>query len=372
MLYMLLILILVFSSYFITILVISFGFYKSQKNSITDNQRDQKISIIIPVRNEEENITACLNSLNTQEYTLTNFEVIVVNDHSTDNTVALVQEFIIKSRISISLLNLTATTSKKEALKLGVENANYPIIASTDGDCFLPKKWLKNISNSLSENTKMLLGPVMFSDKIGFLNAFQLLDFSAVQGLTFGSAYYQLPVLNNAANLSYRKESLNLVGGYDNYDTPSGDDVFLLEKFISSKLKVNAVLKSNFIVKTPSEQTYVSFFNQRIRWASKAGFYTNKLLIFYSGIIFLTNILALSIYFLMFFIEDFRLVGINLLLSKWLIDFILLFLVTSFFEQRKKLVYFIPVQLVYPIYIVVIALFSKLYQFEWKGRKVNE
>lgn len=369
-LYFLTIIAVAFMLYFISILWIAYGFYKSKKKQIKANNSQQKISVIIPVRNEALNIENCLSSLISQHYEGSNFEIIIVNDHSEDETVAIVQDIAESTEISISLINLSDEFSKKEALKAGVEIAKYSIIASTDGDCILPKKWLLNISDTFQSNVSMLIAPVMFKQEKGFLNAFQILDFSAIQGLTFGSSYYNLPILNNAANLSYLKSDLNAVGGYDNYQTPSGDDVFLLEKFYSSNLSIKASLDQESIVYTSSEKTWYSFFSQRIRWASKTGFYTNNLLRFFSALIFGINIFTLIIYLIVFLFDEFQVIALILLFSRWLIDFILLFLVTSFFRKKKVLWYFIPIQLIYPVYVLLIGLAAKLFSFEWKGRKV--
>ena len=362
----------VFTIYFFALSWIVIGFFKHSKKRSNIYVQEQKISVILPVRNEEEHIVECLESLINQDYDAENFEIIVVNDHSEDKTLELINQLVSKTNISISVITLKDDFSKKSALKRGVKNSKHPLIASTDGDCILPVTWLRNITINLTEKGSMLIGPVMFFKQTGFLNAFQLLDFSAIQGVTFGSSFYQKPILNNAANLAYLKVDLEKVNGYDNFSTPSGDDVFLLEKFSGHELSISSLLNQKFIVKTAPSKSWKSFFHQRIRWASKSGFYTNKLLLFFSGLILITNIFTLFIYFFMFFIEELRIIAVILLLSKWLIDFILLFLVSSFFKQRGVLKYFIPVQLVYPIYILLIGLASKFYKFEWKGRKVNE
>jgi cellulose synthase/poly-beta-1,6-N-acetylglucosamine synthase-like glycosyltransferase len=285
---------------------------------------------------------------------------------------SLVEEFKKSTSIQIVSHRLSDTQTKKEALKKGVSMANYEIIATTDADCILPKDWLLAISNNLSEDTTMLLGPVIFSESKGLLGVFQLLDMFAIQGLTFGLLFYKKPILNNAANLAYNKDVYIQVKGYDQHATPSGDDIFLLEKFKTAKKKISGVLNKEFVVETRSEESLKDFFNQRIRWASKSSYYKDKLLLFISTLIFIINISALFIYVVLLFVEEMRIIGIIFLLSKWLIDFILLFLVSSFFDKRRTLLYFIPVQIIYPIYIIVIGLVSRFYKFEWKGRAFNE
>ncbi len=351
-----------------------FGFKKIQKEGIIKqiNKIENKVSVLIPVRNEENSIIQCLVSLQNQNFKVDNFEVLVINDHSTDKTEELVNLFIKNSKLNIIYFSLTSNTTKKEALKFGIEKCEFDIIATTDGDCVLPENWLSSISNNIREDTDMLLGPINFKKQTGLLSGFQSLDMFALQGLEFGALGYNKPILNNAANLAYLKKSYKDVDGFDKFQTPSGDDVFLLEKFEAKDKCVRGLLSSTFIVETESENTFKGFFNQRLRWSSKSKYYTNKLLLFFSFIILLENLSLLFIYFGIPFVEKFKSYLIFLLFSKWLIDFILLFLVADFFKQRRMLFYFIPVQILYPIYIVVIWIASMFMKFEWKERKFNE
>lgn len=349
------------------------GFVKIDKTSKKQSERniDHQISVVIPVRNEEKNIVECLSSLQNQNYDKDNFEIIIINDHSTDNTERLIDEFIKDSELNVSSYALSEKTSKKEALKYGIEKSNYDIIATTDGDCIVSENWLKNISSSFNDDTDMLLGPIIFKRSKGFLYYFQVLDMLAIQGVEFGTLHYKRPILNNAANLAYSKSAYDAVDGFDRYDTPSGDDVFLLEKFKSTNKKVKGLLKNNFIVETASEKTLSDFLNQRLRWSSKSKYYKSKLLLFFSLIVLIQNLSLIFISFGIPLVEKYRLTLIILLGSKWLIDFILLFLVTSFYNRNKALLYFIPVQIVYPVYIVIVWIASITMKFEWKGRSYN-
>ena len=349
--------------------IIGFIKIKKQDGAKVDNNKTQKISVIIPVRNEEKNIISCLNSLQNQNYKTTDFEIIIINDHSNDSTEKIVNTYISKHDIEVFMYHLGDKTSKKEALKYGVEKSRYDIIATTDGDCILPINWLKNISVHIENTKEMLLGPVMFKNKNGLLSNFQVLDMLAIQGLEFGALSYQKPILNNAANLSYLKASYNEVKGFDNFNTPSGDDIFLLEKFKSEKKEVAGLLNQDFIVETDPENTFLSFLNQRLRWSSKSKYYSDKLLIYFSLTVLIQNISLILIYLGIPLVEKYRIILIILLFCKWLIDFILLLLVASFFNRKKSLFYFIPVQLLYPIYIIVVWIASMSMKFEWKGRK---
>jgi glycosyltransferase involved in cell wall biosynthesis len=354
---------------------IIFGFLKLfRQGKYQANQLPPlKISLLIPVRNEAKNILNCLKSLEQQQgFSTTDFEVLIINDHSTDNSLAIISSIIENSSLNLKLFSLTDKSTKKEALKLGVKNANYSIIATTDADCILPENWLISISNQLHQDTEMLLGPIDFKPSRGFLAGFQTLDMFALQGLEFGALGHHKPILNNAANLAYKKSAYFAVNGFDNFNTPSGDDVFLLEKFEANSKKISGLLSKKFVVETEIEKSLFDFFNQRLRWSSKSKFYTNKTLLYFSFIILFQNLMQLFIYFGLLLVENYRYCFGILLLSKWLIDFILLFLVADFFQRRSMMLYFIPVQIIYPIYIVTIWIASLTMKFEWKERKYNE
>jgi cellulose synthase/poly-beta-1,6-N-acetylglucosamine synthase-like glycosyltransferase len=365
--------ILITAIYFFSIAWVIVGFVSIKKrDALGVEKKARKISIIIPVRNEAENIIKCLNTLKNQNFNKSDFELIIVNDHSIDNTENVINAFTNTTDLDVSLCSLSDDrTSKKEALKYGIEKSKYDIIATTDADCSVPENWLKNISLNFNTSSEMLLGPVMFNHKGGFLSSFQMLDLLAIQGMEFGAINFRKPILNNAANLSYLKKTYYDVGGLDDFNTPSGDDIFLLEKFRSRKKEINGLLSQDFVVETDSESTIKGFLNQRLRWSSKTKYYSDKTLIYFSSIVFIQNVLLIFVYLGIALVEKYTIILIILLFCKWLIDFILLFLVASFFKRKRALFYFIPAQIVYPIYIIMIWLASMTLSFEWKGRNFN-
>lgn len=354
------------------------GWLKQQKKATFQqaNNPQNKISVVIAFRNESKNIIACLTALEKQVYSNNLFEVILVNDHSEDDSVKQIEEYQTTSNLTIRLLHLSSEYGKKAALQLGIENANYPIIASTDADCEVPENWLSYINQSFSNNeTAMLLGPVGFSEQTSgnlLLDSFQELDFLAMQALTFGALGNKFPILNNGANIAYKKAVFENVNGFDKHKTPSGDDVFLLEKFVDQQQMVNGILDKKFIVSTEKTSTFSTFIQQRLRWASKAKKYKNSNLIYFSSIVYLSNLIQLLIYAEILLVDSFWVVGIILLTSKWLIDFILLYLAANFFNKKKQLVLFVFVVLIYPVYIVFIGLLALITNFKWKGRKYHE
>lgn len=330
-------------------------------NKYSERSFVKGISVVIAARNEEEKIKKCLDSLKTQNFD-GEFEVIVINDASSDNTLKILEQY---SFAKLNVHNLETGKGKKTALNLGISKAKFERIALTDADCVLPPNWLAELSNHEKE---ILIGPVRLTGPNDFLSSFQKLDFLSMQGITFGFNFFTKSILNNGANFSFNRTDFKKVNGLDNYNTPSGDDVFLLDKFRKENLKINALLNKESIVETKVETSFIDFTHQRVRWASKSKFYTNPWGIFLGFFTLLIAIVQLFIYSQILFVGKYWSVYIILLASKWMIDFILLFLVADFYNQKKGLRYFLPIQLLHPLYIVGIGFASFFMKYEWKGR----
>lgn len=355
--------------YLITISYVIRGWLKIPTTKQLTTSVAQKVSVVIAYRSEAKNIINCLNAFEKQTLNKADFELILVNDHSEDNSKMLIENFRKTSQLLILTYDLVENTSKKEALTLGIKNASHPIIACTDADCEVPENWIKNIAISFNDNTAMLLGPVVFSTNKNSVSIFQELDMLAIQGITFGMLQHQQPILNNGANIAFLKSDFDLVGGFDKHNTPSGDDIFLLEKFKSKNLTIKGLLAKNHIVATSPQANWNSFMQQRLRWASKSSYYSDKNLIYFSSVVYVSNLIQILIYLRIALVDSFTTIGIILLFSKWLIDFILLYLAAKFFDKTKVLKYVIAMQIIYPFYVVFIGLLSALIPFNWKERK---
>ena len=358
--------------YFFSFFFVTIGFYNQIDNSeLNDKAINRlKISIVIAVRNEELTIDNCVDSIVNQNYNQDFIEIIIVDDHSTDNTIDVINKIAEKYK-NVRLYQLKNTFSKKEAIKFGINLSNHEIIATTDADCILPPNWVLTIAKFFNNETKFLFGPVVFEDNSTFLNRFQQLDMFAMQGLTFGTSFFNQPILCNAANMAFKKDGFVILNEKLDNKNPSGDDVFLLHQFKNDKQLISSFLNNKFVVNTKAENSVKGFIHQRLRWASKSKFYKNNLLLFFSYLVFYSNAIILFIYCHIIFIELNRGIYIILILSKWVIDFILLFLVASFFNKRKLLKYFLPIQLMYPFYITVVGFISQFFKINWKGRIYN-
>ena len=113
------------------------------------------VSIIIPFRNEEDNILSNLQSIESQNYPKEKFEVIYVDDSSTDNSLKILKSSIKNEKIKVfSLPEIPGEFSrKKRAVNFGIENSKGEIIVTTDADCFHSSEWLVNLLSALDKKT---------------------------------------------------------------------------------------------------------------------------------------------------------------------------------------------------------------------------
>ncbi len=329
------------------------------------------ISIIIAVRNEEENLPELLSSLTLQSYNTTKYEVIFVNDHSDDLSVAIIDQQI-QNLDNYKLLHLKEnSTGKKNALSVGFATAKGELIAITDADCRIQPEWLYTLNSYYLYEGKpdMINGLVDMTPASGMLQRFFRLDFISLLVSSVGASYYKRPIFNNAANLAVKKSAINNVDL--NNKLSSGDDVFILHNFKKEKKKIKLLKNTNHLVKTAPPQSLSEFLRQRIRWASKASEYTDKDAIFVSWLVFITNLVLLSAYIALLIHSAFNYLFLGMGI-KLIADLSVFLSCKHFFKLRLFDLLLVPViEVFYPIYIVYTAIWSKKKPFQWKGRLLN-
>lgn len=240
------------------------------------------ISVIIPFRNESESILNCLRSLEAQNYPEDKFELIFVDDNSTDDSV----EIILSNKINNNIKVVTSDRSennyghKKRAIQKGINTSHGDIIVTTDADCIHNANWLKSIISYFDKDTAFVSAPVEFIETGTFFGEIQKLEFAGLVILGGGLIGIGKPIICNAANLAFRKSVFYEVDGYnDNFNVSSGDDEFLMRKIDAlKKYKLKFCIDQDSIVRTKPNKTISEFFQQRQRWASKGLF--NKKQIF--------------------------------------------------------------------------------------------
>ena len=330
-----------------------------------------KICVVIPFRNEKENIQSLLKALLEQDYPQAMFEVILVNDHSSDGgdeTAKLMGDVSV-----IKCLDLPEGMSgKKSALQYGIEHADAKLIVTTDADCRPVKGWLSCIASFYSIGPyKMIAGPVAISVPKGFGSGFQALEFTSLVASGAGAIKTRIPIMCNGANLAYEKEAFEEVGGFrGNEHIPGGDDIFLLEKFKKQygSNKIGFAKDREAIVFTDAAVNLRSFLKQRFRWVAKSPAYRDPAMIYTAVVVLQVNLgLLIALLWSIWSLEMLMVFGVMFLL-KCLIDLPLLWKATGFFDQRKLMAWYLPFQFIYFIFISLSGILGNLLSFSWKDR----
>ncbi|HEX8546798.1 MAG TPA: glycosyltransferase, partial [Cytophagaceae bacterium] len=331
------------------------------------------ITIIIPVRNEEDNIGNLLKDIEQQNYPKEFLEVIIIDDESSDNTVLVVKEAVVTYSLNIfSKKKSNIISHKKAALTQGIEAAKGEYIVTTDGDCRVPSDWVASINQSYqTSKSKFIVGLVTFDNEQTLFDEMQTIEFASLIGTGAASLQAGFPNMCNGANLSFEKKAFYAVGGYGGFEgIQSGDDEFLMHKMhIAFPGKVSVLKSRGSVVTTEAKESLKEFYNQRKRWGSKWSHYKLpyiKILAFY---IFLFNasLLAGSVYTM--FVPTFLTMLLVCFGFKLLVDYIFLRGVLSFLNKRLKIKLFLITSIFYPFYVSFFAVCSNIGGYSWKGRK---
>lgn len=364
--------------YVLLLIVYSIG-YRLQKPFIISDDNfvpQTKISVIVAARNESANIEKCIQHILQQNYPQHLFEIIIVDDFSTDDTTQLIQNIQAKNLHLLSLKDYISTSEriiayKKKALTVGIEHSQGALIVTTDADCWMQSNWLKNIAALYEQSAaQMIVAPVRFQSNSSILQLFQSLDFTTMQGITAATIRLNLGIMCNGANLAFTRNAYDGVKGYDGVDDIiSGDDYLLMMKIKKSYPQGIQYLKSKqAIVDTLPQFTWHSFLQQRIRWASKTGKYEDNKTSIILLLVYLFNCLLAALLVISFIIPDYFYVSFLYLMIKIIFELLFLWPVAKFFNTRFQLLAFPFLQPLHILYIIVAGFLSRIGKFEWKSR----
>ena len=368
-------LIVILSVYVVTIGQLVYGFGRVKLFEPENLKPKTFFSIVVAFRNERDNLPALLESIKNGNYPIDLFEIILIDDFSEDDSVKLVYDWRMNNgEFQFTLLeNIKISGSpKKDAISRAIPIAKQEWVVTTDADCIVPENWLLTLDNCIQKNeVSMLVGAVTYDCKrFSFVQHFQQLDLTSLQGATIGSFGMGLGFMCNGANFAYTKSLFRDVNGFaGNNSIASGDDVFLVQKAVAKYPRQVQYLKAkDAIVRTKPLENWKALFQQRLRWASKTVSYQSVFGKDLGAIVFAGNlvvILGLSFCVMGWLsVPEF---GI-LLGTKFILDTILLYKANRFLTARWMW-FLILSSLVYPFFCVAVALASLNGNYEWKGRK---
>jgi cellulose synthase/poly-beta-1,6-N-acetylglucosamine synthase-like glycosyltransferase len=334
-----------------------------------------KVTIMIAARNEAESIHLTIDDILAQDYPKHLTEIIIVDDHSTDNTSQIISSYADRG---VKLLKLNEdkplNSYKKKAISEAIKLSNGELMVATDADCRMGSKWLSSIAGYYEmEQPLMISSPVSYFEEKSLFERMQALEFYsliATGGAFIGNGHASTC---NGANLAYRKDVFYEVGGFKGIDDlASGDDELLLQKVAQRYPgKIGFLKWYDAIVYTHAKHNLKSFMQQRRRWASKSVKYKDKKVVALVVGLWLFNLSVLANLCYGIYDKNYLIVPGLQCLVVFIAELALLTPVTIFFK-RPKLLMVLPISIpLYVVYFVYIGLLGNKGKYNWKGRMVK-
>ena len=361
--------------FFIAFIALLYAFqiskYRIGWNKIKSVNRQEytpKASVVIAMRNEESEIVRLIAELKKQIYPTDKLEFILVNDHSTDATLELLQQ---STMDNLKIVNMPdGEVGKKNAIKKAVALAEGEIILATDADCSFSSTWVQTMASYFEDSSiKLVSGPVGFHKQKGVFQSLQALEFSSLIGSGAGAIGIDSAIFCNGANMAYQKAIFSEVNNFESDTAASGDDVFLLHSIKAKHPKAIVFAKDeNAIVITEGAQSIKTFINQRKRWTAKSSAYKDWASIYVSYLVLFVNLAIVFLFAMQFFSQQYFELFILFFIAKFIADLFLLYPVLRFFKRTDLIKWILPFEFFYSFYIVLIVILSFTKSFEWKGR----
>lgn len=348
---------------YITILIKIYTGLRKVKRFQGKNVNDVFVSIISACRNEEKSLSLLLTDIAAQNYNPDQYEVIIVDDNSTDSTYEIASGF---RGIKNFKVVRNSGRGKKKAIRKGVEASEGTLIITTDADCRIDKDWLITIASFYAaDNPDMIICPVKLDEAKGFFRKFQELEFISLQGITAGTAINRNPVMCNGANLAFTKSCYLKYSDGLHEELISGDDIFLLHSI--KKDPANTILwleSAEGTVTTKASCCISSLLRQRARWISKTGSYTDNFTIVLAAVSFLTVVIQLLLLTLaLFFVRLLLVLGIYTAI-KSIPDYLILSNTTKRYGKIRLMRWFLPSMIIYPFYVISVIISSLVFKLK--------
>lgn len=254
------------------------------KNEVTMDKGNEgrnllePVSVIICAKNEDENLTEFLPKILSQDYP--DFEVIVVNDCSFDNTENVIDEFA-KIFPNLRKANIKEDPyykhGKKFAMLVGIKAAKHNRLVFTDADCYpASDQWLKGMSAGFTSEREIVLGYGAYEKQKGFLNKLIRFDTFAIGLQYFSAALKNKPYMGVGRNLAYTKELFFKEKGFSkHYHIDSGDDDLFVNN-AANENNTNVCISAETTTYSKPKKTFRQWSFQKARHLTTAPLYSGK------------------------------------------------------------------------------------------------
>ena len=352
-------------SYVLFYVILNIGWYGTQQKSLMKSESKincEDLTVVIPFRNEVENLSILLKNINELKKTPSRF--IFIDDHSDDNWKNLFEN---QNNISIDVYSLGKDKQgKKEAIWEGVNHAETKYVLCWDADVCFKADYFEELQELQAAD--LIILPVHFKSN-NLVQALGEIDFYLANFVNQASAYWLRPVMCNGANLLFSKSTYLEVNNLKEHQhILSGDDMFLLRHMIKKNKNVYCAPNEICPITTQSSNSFLGYLNQRTRWFGKSLHIKDSLLNFWAILQFVFTVSFFTI-FVYWMIEDPK-TFVLFFIIKCGID--LLFLSGYFYSIKKTIfTFFIPIYgLIFPIYNLFILSSFYFKKQKWKGRKL--
>lgn len=322
------------------------------------------VSIIVPARNEADNISKCINSLLSQNYPKDKYEIIPVNDGSDDETGNILEDYNLKFS-QINLINIESKLScgKLNAIDKGILKSKGEIIITTDADVWMRKKWIKSMIKDFDLKTGMIVGLAIEKLNNKLITAFQALDACVIRVVSASLIEMKIPITCQGANLAFKKDAyLEVRERVLSLAQKLGNREWLMQEIdLATNWNIKAQVDKNSIVLTHSPSNWLSLINQRARWASTGKQYSKITLRIYLLLIYL----SMLNFTLVPFIFNFKLVSLFWLI-KFIIDILVAFIIIKILEMPKLALAFPIVFILQPLIVVISGFLGSFNLYRWK------
>jgi len=332
-------------------------------NDSKNGSYEVNISIVIAAKNETENINELINHLRNLDYSPEMYEVILVDDSSTDDTLNKMKEQTSSLKnFTVISTKTSAASGKREALSLGISNSKYPQIIITDADCQPEKNWLKSYSKKFGQGYVMLFGIAPFYQKKNLINKISCFENLRSSVLSFSMASVGSPYTAAARNFGFSKNAFESLGGYSKTkDTTSGDDDLLLREAVKNNLKIGIVTEPGSFVFSETKKTFSEYYQQKARHTQTSFHYLKKHQLML-GFWHLLNLIFIFSPLLMILNPLF---GI-LIPAKLLVDISVVKSNQKKFSFNFSTIEIIYLQIIYELLLVVHFLNARFADIKWK------
>lgn len=350
--------------YFVQSVLFSIG--ASKKFNRLNEDSLPSATIIVAARNEQANILRCLKSLDALIYPETKLEIIIVNDHSSDDTKKIIEEFIAGKKRFIKIDTKQPADKlkgKTNALASAIALSSGEIILTTDADCAVHPCWAKTIASYYTEKVGVVCG-ITSQEANSHFSGMQAIDFIYLLMVASGTINLGFPISCIGNNMSFKRQAYKDVGGYESLPFSVTEDSNLLLAIASKKkYKIVYPVDESALVTSKACSTFKELFRQKKRWSVGGinvpvyGYFVMA-----SGFAAHFGIILTPLFF--------SGVWLYLTVFKLATDFFLLYPVHEKLGIKKNLKYFLSFEIYYTLYVLSIPFLLLIdRKVIWKDRE---